>query len=166
MKQAYTLIIIGSLFTIWSVMIDNIDLLNSAMGYLIILLGIIQEEKQRPIFEFRKAKFITIWLVILELVNPFLIHIRPVFLTLSVLKIAISLYLYFCLIKADYMWHPQSKTRIYLQRYTIIGLVYLTFFLLLHPFPQFAYLFILTSSLYFTYLFYILLQLRKKSSIY
>lgn len=165
MKQAYTLIIIGSLFTIWQVMIQNIDLLNSAVGYLIILLGIIQEEKQRPIFEFRKAKLLTIGLVLLELITPFL-SISLVFITLSAIKIALSLYLYFCLIKADYMWHPQSKTRIYLQRYPIIGLAYLTFFLLLHPFPQLALLFVLTSSLHFTYLFYILLQLRKKSSIY
>ena len=165
MKRAYTFIIIGSLFTAWHFKIHNIDLLNTAVGYLLILLGITYVDKSRPIPEFLQARFLATTMVLFELVTPLLPKHDFLDFILSVFEIAIPVLLYFCLIKADYIWCPSSRTRKYLYRFSVIGLSYITLFLLTYVAPQLAILLILITTLYYTFLFYVLIQLRQLATL-
>jgi len=164
MKQAYTFIIVGSLFTVWHFKIYDIDLLNSAVGYLFILLGITYVDKNRPIPEILQARFLTTTMVLFELIAPLLPNYNFLNFASSVFEIAVPILLYFCLIKADYIWHPCVQTRKYQQRFAVIGCSYLILFLLTYVSTQLAIILILITTLYYTFLFYVLIQLRQQAT--
>ena len=48
MRRAYTYIIVGFFFIFLSITINEIDLLHDSIGYLLIVLGVIEGERQLP----------------------------------------------------------------------------------------------------------------------
>lgn len=165
MKTNYTIILAGTLLTIWQFQIRNVELFNSAAGYFLILLGIMREEKRLALKEYRYASRLAIALGALELLYLILVGwLRPGnfgLLALANARLALPPLLFYYLIKADYLWKPRRRTRLYLQVFFFTGAAYIILLLFATLSPLAGVLFIVGSALYLTLLFYTLLQLRQ-----
>ena len=147
------LIIIGTFLTIFTYF-------GAASGYLLILLGIISH---RPLKEIKAAKKILVALAVLELISSFVPLPYFLFRILDNFLTALPVYLYYLLIKAEYMWSPKRSVALFLKRYNVIGLIYLLFVGLNSLTDSLIIMRLVISSTYYTYLFYIFMSLYLKN---
>ena len=165
MKRAYSYIIIGFFFTFIHFTINGFDLIHDSIGYLLIVLGVIIGEKQRPIQEFIQAKYLGISLGIYALINPFLFNSEflsysrtGVFLTL-VASLA-SIYMYYSLLKAEYIWHPSTQTRQYVDTYLLLAMICFVTTCLTYFIPIISLISLFIGLAQYIYLLYVLIKLR------
>jgi len=143
------LIIIGAFFTIFTPM-------GAASGYLLMLLGLIN---QRPLRETKLATKLIVLLTVLELAKTFLPLPDLLYMALVNLSTALPIYLFYLLIKAEYMWSPRRQTANFLKRYSTIGTVYLLNVMATIWLDSLLIMRLVISSTYYTYLFYIFVTL-------
>jgi len=142
-------IIIGAFFTIFTPM-------GAASGYLLMLLGLLNH---RPLREIKLATKLIIGLTVLELVKTFIPLPDLLYLGLVNLSTTIPIYLFYLLIKAEYMWSPRRQTSLFLKRYRMIGIIYFLFVGVNLWLESLLIMRLVISSTYYTYLFYILVTL-------
>ncbi len=165
MKKAYTLIIVGSLFTFLHITINGIDLLHDSIGYLLIVLGVIEGEKQRPLQEFIQTKYLGIALGIYALIQPFLfsadfLPYSAVGILLNLIVSLITIYMYYSLLKAEYIWHPSVQTRQYVNTYLTLAIIGFVATCLSYLIPVFALVALPIGLAQMIYLLYVFFQLR------
>ena len=165
MRRAYTYIIGGFFFIFLNITINGIDLLHDSIGYLLIVLGVIEGEKQRPIQEFIQAKYLGIALGIYALIQPFLFSNESLsnssaLVCLTLVASLASIYMYYSLLKAEYIWHPSKKTRQYVDTYLILAIISFAATCLTYFIPIFAFIAILIGLAQNIYLIYVFFQLH------
>lgn len=165
MRRAYTYIIVGFFFIFLSITINEIDLLHDSIGYLLIVLGVIEGERQRPIQEFIQAKYLGIALGIYALIQPFLfsnqsLNNSSALVCLTLIASLASIYMYYSLLKAEYIWHPSKQTRQYVDTYLVLAITSFAANCLTYLIPIFAFIAILIEIAQSIYLIYVFLRLR------
>lgn len=167
MRKSYTYIIIGFLLTFLEISFNGINLLFNSIGYLLIFFGITEGIIHRPIKEFIQAKYLAVALGLYSLIhpvlfnNPFIPYSRiGIFLTLLVALT--NLYLYYSLLKADYIWHPSHQTRYFLHTYLVLAIVCFITNCLMHLIPIVGLVTVALSFIRDLYLIYVLFKLRAK----
>ena len=116
MKKAYTCLLIGCLFIWLDLSIMGINVLPDFVGYILIVIGVYFGEKHQRIQEFIQAKYLGIALSIYCLIYPLFqqfsgIEVWWPLVALTLTANLATIYLFYSLLKAEYLWHPQTGTR-------------------------------------------------------
>lgn len=125
---------------------------------LLIVLGVIEGERQRPIQEFIQAKYLGIALGIYALIQPFLfsnqsLNNSSALVCLTLIASLASIYMYYSLLKAEYIWHPSKQTRQYVDTYLVLAITSFAANCLTYLIPIFAFIAILIGITQSIYLF-------------
>lgn len=164
MKKVYTYLLIGCLFTTLDLSIGGLHLLPDSIGYLLIVIGAYLGEKHQRIQEMVQAKYLGIALIVYSLIYPFLQEaagnetLWPL-VSLSLTAQLATLYLFYSLIKAEYIWHPQTQTRLFITNYLTLGIIQFAATCLSYFVPVLGILsgaLALISAIYLIYIFYTL----------
>ena len=165
LKKSYTFIIIGFLFTFIHVKVNGFDVIHDSIGYLLIVLGVISGEKERPVQEFIQAKYLGIALGIYALIHPFLFN--SAFLSssrtgafLTLIASLTSIYLYYSLLKAEYIWQPSPQTRQYVDTYLLLATLCFVTTCLAYFSPLFGFITAFIGLFQSIYLLYALIKLH------
>jgi len=148
------LIILGAFFTIFTPMV-------AASGYLLMLLGLLSH---RPLKEIKFARKLIAVLTVLELIRSFLPLPRFLYLVLNNLLLALPVYLFYLLLKAEYMWRPRRHIALFLKRYALIGTIYLLSVAVHLVTDSLLIMRLVISSTFYTYLFYVFVLLYLNNS--
>ncbi|MCL1949180.1 MAG: hypothetical protein FWF59_05565 [Turicibacter sp.] len=143
------LIILGAFFTLFTSV-------GAASGYLLILTGLI---KHRPLKEVKAARILLLTLTLLELLQDF--SSLPPFLTVllgNVLAV-LPVYLFYLILKGEYMWNPRRQVFVFLKRYTVIGILYVLAVAIQGITDSLLIMRLAISSTFYTYLFYVFMTL-------
>lgn len=169
MKKAYTCLLIGCLFIWLDLSIMGINVLPDFVGYILIVIGVYFGEKHQRIQEFIQAKYLGIALSIYCLIYPLFqqfsgIEVWWPLVALTLTANLATIYLFYSLLKAEYLWHPQTRTRQFINNYLTLAITHfistcLTFFI-----PVFAILAVALEVIQAVYLIYIFYTLREQQT--
>lgn len=171
MGQAYLLILIGILFTRLNFYVASIgiDFLPDLLGYLLTFIGLLKLRHSAQSRAYTAAKVLTVCFLLNECTkyiwySSLLQHI-VLTLIVSIVLMAAQIALYACILQNHFLMTGEKTVLNDKRRYMIIGSISILIYLYLCFFGGYLILMNLSALLETCYLFYVFLNLSRRSHV-